>query len=107
MKKINAMNSRKLRYGGVSAILTALIIAVVIIVNVIFTALAQKFMWYADLTPDLMFTVSDECIALLRDGDPKFKDSTKSPIQMVDAIRAEKLAADPSFDMKSSINIRR
>ncbi len=106
MKKMNAATSRKLRYGGVSAILTALIIAVIIIVNVIFGALAHKFMWYADLTPDLMFTVSDECISLLRDGDPKFKDSTKSPIQMVDAIRAEKLAADPAFDASTvKINI--
>ena len=106
MKKINAATSRKLRYGGVSAVLTALIIAVVIIVNVIFSALAAKFMWYADLTPDLMFTVSDECISLLRDGDPKFKDSTRSPIQMVDDIRAEKLAADPSFDTSTvMINI--
>ncbi len=106
MKKMNASTSRKLRYGGVSAILTALIIAAIIIINVIFGALAQKFMWYADLTPDLMFTVSDECISLLRDGDTKFKDSTKSPIQMVDEIRAEKLAADPSFDTSSvKINI--
>ena len=57
--KLKASTSRKLRYGGVTAVLTALIIAVVIVVNVIFSALSQKFLWYADLTPELLFTLSD------------------------------------------------
>ena len=57
--KIKASTGRKLRYGGLSLALTALIIAVVVIVNVIFSALAQKFMWYGDLTPELLYTISD------------------------------------------------
>ena len=57
--KIKASNSRKLRYGGVSAVLTALIIAVVIIANIIFSALAHRFLWYTDLTPKLLFSLSD------------------------------------------------
>ena len=106
MKKINPATSRKLRYGGLATVLTALIIAIVIIVNVIFGALAQKFMWYLDMTPDLVFTLSNECITLIRDGDEKFKESSRSPVQMVDDIRAQKLAEDPSFDPKSlMINI--
>ena len=94
--KLNFKNNRKLRYGGVTAALTALIIAGVIIVNVIFSALAGKFLWFTDLTPELLFTLSDECIELIRDGDPDYPD-TLSPIEKLDEIRAEKRAADPNF----------
>lgn len=94
--KLKPQNSRKLRYGGVTAALTALIIAGVIIVNVIFSALAGKFLWYTDLTPELLFTLSDDCINLLRDGDPEVPNSS-SPIQKIDEIRAEKRAEDPDF----------
>lgn len=86
MKKFS-VSSRKFRYGGVTAILTALIIAVVIIVNVIFSMLSQRFTWYVDMTPDLLYTLSDESKALLRDGDSKF--DTVSPIEMVDSIREQ------------------
>ncbi len=94
--KLNPQNSRKLRYGGVTAALTALIIAGVIIVNVIFSALAGKFLWYTDLTPELLFTLSDDCINLIRDGDPEVPNST-SPIEKIDEIRAEKRTEDPNF----------
>lgn len=94
--KLKSGSSRKLRYGGVTVALTTLIIAAVIIVNVIFTALAQKFLWYADLTPELLFTLSDNCIELIEKGDERYEQSF-SPIEMVDKARAERRAADPNF----------
>lgn len=84
MKK-TSVNSRKLRYGGVTAALTALTIAVIIIINVIFSMLTHRFMWYVDMTPDLLYTLSDEAKSLIRDGDEKF--DTTSPIEMVNSIR--------------------
>lgn len=102
--KIKASTGRKLRYGGMSALLTALIIAVVIIVNVIFSALSQKFLWYADLTPELLYSLSDEALDIIENGDDEF--NTLSPIETVDKIREEKLAEDPEFDPSSlMINI--
>ena len=89
MKKF-PLNSRKLRYGGVSAALTALIIAVVIIVNLVFSALASRYAWYPDMTPDKLYTISDACMDLLRNGDETF--DSESPIEMVDKIRAENKA---------------
>ena len=85
--KIKASTGRKLRYGGMSLALTALIIAVVVIVNVIFSALARKFMWYGDLTPELLYTVSDTALDIIEKGDDEF--DTQSPIERVDEIRAE------------------
>lgn len=102
--RMKASTGKKLRYGGMSALLTALIIAVVIIVNVIFSALAQKYLWYADLTPELLYTMSDEALDIIENGDDSF--DTLSPIEMVDSVRAEKLEADPDFDTSSlMINI--
>lgn len=85
--KMKTSTSRKLRYGGVSAVLTALIIAVIIIVNVIFSALSQKFLWYADLTPELLYSLSDTALDLIENGDEKFE--SLSPIEMVDKAREE------------------
>lgn len=86
MKKFS-INSRKLRYGGITATLTALTIAAVIIINVVFSGLASRFGWYPDMTPDKLYTISDECMDLLRNGDEQF--DTESAIGMVDKIRAE------------------
>ena len=77
---------RKLRYGGVSVVFTALIIAVIIIVNVLFSALAQRFLWYSDLTPELIFTLSDDALNIIEFGDEKF--DTQSPIERVNEDRA-------------------
>ena len=86
MKKFSA-SSRKLRYGGVTAVLTAVIIAAVILVNVIFSALANRFLWYVDMTPELLYSVSDECYDLI--GKIDANDDTDTPIEMVEKFRKE------------------
>ncbi len=92
--KLKATTGRKLRYGGTSVALTAAIIAVVIILNVLFTLLVQRYGLYVDLTPDLHFTISDECYDLIGKIDPN--DGTDSPIEMVDKFRAENDAYNAS-----------
>ncbi len=59
------LHTKKFRYGSVSLTLTVIIIAAVILVNAIFTALAEKFLWYIDMTSEEIYTLSDEAIALL------------------------------------------
>lgn len=93
--KMKQGTGKKLRYGGVTAVLTALIIAVIIVVNVIFSALSEKFLWYADLTPPELFTLSENCIDLLENGDEEF--NSASTTQMIDTIRAEKKVENPDF----------
>lgn len=58
MKKIS-FNKRNLKYGGLSIALTALIVAVVIVVNVAVTSLGNTFAWYTDLTGSSIYSVSD------------------------------------------------
>ena len=65
MKK-NILNTRKFKHGSVSVALTVLIIAAVVILNVIASALATRFSWmYIDMTAEGLYTLSDECISLL------------------------------------------
>lgn len=65
MKK-NILHSRKFRHGSVSVALAVLIIAAVIIVNVISTALAARYSWmYIDMTSQKLYTLSDDAIDLL------------------------------------------
>lgn len=56
--KFNIKN-RKLRYGSLTVAMTAFIIAVVVLVNVIFTSLAKKNLWYIDMTPEKLYTLTD------------------------------------------------
>lgn len=100
--KMKTGMGKKLRYGGVTALLTAAIIAIVIIVNVIFSALAQKNLWYTDLTPELFFTLSENCVTLMNEGDSAFEKST-SPIKKIDEYRAAAKAADPNFKDKDIV----
>lgn len=70
--KINRINrtgakSRAFRYGSVSAALSILLIAVIILVNVIFTMLADKYLWYIDMTKADLYSLSDACYNLLDD----------------------------------------
>lgn len=87
--KMNKMSSRKLRYGSVSVVITALIIAVVVMVNVIFTALAEKNLLRLDLTPEELYSLSEEFINLIENGDAAYEKSTEAPIAKIDQYREE------------------
>lgn len=59
--------SKKFRYGGTAAAFTVAFVAIVIIVNVIFTALAEKYRWYIDMTGDEIYTLSAATKTALKD----------------------------------------
>lgn len=65
----NSKLSRRLRYGGAAAALTAVIIACVILLNALFSALAGKFLWYTDLTSEGMYSLSDAAVDAIKDID--------------------------------------
>ena len=66
---MNFLHTKKFRHGSLSVALTVIIIAAVILVNAIFTALTDKYLWYIDMTPEPRFTLSDEAKALLDQMD--------------------------------------
>ena len=68
------VRGNKFRYGGTAVAFTVAFIALIIVVNVIFTALAEKYRWYIDMTGDEIFSLSDaakDALAPLRETDQK------------------------------------
>lgn len=65
MKKFKRNNERKKSYYLISTVITALVVAVAVIANVIFFALASHFTWYIDMTEGQVFTLSKEARSFL------------------------------------------
>lgn len=58
----NSTTSRRFKYGALSTVLTCVVIIAVILFNAVFSALAAKFIWYTDLTPEEIYTLSEKAI---------------------------------------------
>ncbi len=67
MRNTSYFKSKRFRYGSVATALTAVFIALVVLFNVIFTAVAGKFLWYVDMTEEMLFSLSDEAKTILSD----------------------------------------
>ena len=44
------LQSRKFKYGSSAVVFTVVFVAVIVAFNVIFSSLAQTYLWYADMT---------------------------------------------------------
>lgn len=62
---MNILQNKKFKHGSVSLALTVVIIAAVILVNAIFTALAEKYLWYVDMTSEDIYSLTDDAKELL------------------------------------------
>ena len=67
--KNSAFSSRKFKYGSLSVMMTCVIIAAVLLFNGVFKLLADKYLWYTDLTRDEIYTLSDAAVAALENVD--------------------------------------
>ncbi|MBE6598010.1 MAG: hypothetical protein E7638_01060 [Ruminococcaceae bacterium] len=66
MKK-NFFQSRKFKYGSAATVFTIAFVAFIVIFNIVFTALADKYLWRTDMTADKVFTLSDEARDIMSD----------------------------------------
>ncbi len=64
MKK-HIFRGRRARYSGMSAVITALMLIAVVLLNTLFTMLSDRYKLQIDLRADLPFSVSRECYDLL------------------------------------------
>jgi len=55
----------KFKFGATATALTISFVALVIIINVIFSALATSYLWYIDMTKEKMYTISESTLMLL------------------------------------------
>ena len=57
---MNFAKKNKFKYGSLAIGLTAAVIAFIIILNAVFSALSAHFFWYFDMTPGQIYQMSDE-----------------------------------------------
>lgn len=67
--KNSAFSSRKFKYGSLSIVMTCVIIAAVMLLNGVFKLLADKYLWYTDLTRDEIYTLSDVAVQAIENVD--------------------------------------
>jgi len=60
-------NMRKFKFGGVWMVTTVAVIAIIIAVNAVFSALSAKYALYLDLTKEQYYDISDATVDLLAD----------------------------------------
>lgn len=62
-------SSKRFRYGSAATVFTCAFVAVVILFNIIFSALANRYLWYIDMTAEAVFSLSDATKEILSDVD--------------------------------------
>ena len=67
MKKL--LNNRTFRQGSVATALTAIVIALIIVLNMVITALSERYILSVDLTENNLFSISEESKNFLRNLD--------------------------------------
>ena len=82
-------NYKKLRYGGLSIALTALLIAIVVLLNVVISSLAAKHLWFIDMTSNDIYTLSDKCVTELNNAVYGYDDESGNHIKGLNDIREE------------------
>ena len=96
-------NTRKLKYGGVSFVLTVLVLTAVVILNVIVAALGQRYEWmYKDMTSSLVYSVSEDYEAYISDFivpdvvRAREEKGNKEKVKIIFCDSAENIKADVS-----------
>lgn len=84
-----SLKTKKVKYGSYSVLFTVAFVAFVIIFNVIFSALASKYMWYIDMTDSEIYSLSDATYELLKD--------VKDEIVITFCMEKDELEADGSM----------
>lgn len=56
---------RRLKYGSMAVALTAVCVALVIVLNAIVTGLTDKYRWYIDMTEEQLYSLSDTSTSIL------------------------------------------
>ncbi|MBQ3066154.1 MAG: hypothetical protein IJC98_07955 [Clostridia bacterium] len=65
MNQKDISRSRKFKYGSVAMLFTVTVIAAVIVLNVVVTALTQTFSLYVDMTSSDMYSISEACSGIM------------------------------------------
>lgn len=66
---MNLLKNKKFQYGSLAVLLTALILAVILVLNIIISMFSSHFGWYADTSSSGLFHFSERSLAMLDEID--------------------------------------
>ncbi|MGM9681592.1 MAG: Gldg family protein [Eubacteriales bacterium] len=66
---MNLLKKKNFRYGSLAVVLSAVVIAVIVVFNVIISSLASKYGWYFDMTSENLYEISDQSKEILSGVD--------------------------------------
>ena len=92
MKK-NSYNEKKKKFYVYQAGITALFIALVIVLNTGFYALADHFRWFVDMSQGQLYTLSEEAKALLSDVE----EDTDKEVNIYFTVEADKVGSTSPY----------
>ncbi len=90
---------RRLKYGAFAVGLTAAGIALVVIINAVFSALAGKFLWYIDMTKEQVYGITQQSVDLLDD----YQGTKEFSISIVFCQYEDQLVSDYTLNLVHNI----
>lgn len=78
MKK-NVFRNRRMRYGGMTVLLTVLVVTVTVLANAVFSTLAERHQWYSYATSEIDYSVTESCYTLLGSAIESARAEGKDP----------------------------
>ncbi len=84
-KMTSIFKNKKFKYGATSIVFTSVCIALIIVFNIVFTALSNQFLWSIDMTEEQLFTLSDESKELLKDVDKEITITFCMPLDTLES----------------------
>lgn len=95
MKK-RFLRNKKVRYATVTAVLTAMVVLVAVLANVVLSSLVERYELYTPLTPTMAFDVTEDCYTVLQNtfDAHKAESGTLPEVEVIfcnleDAVKAE------------------
>ena len=84
MKK-RFIRNKKVRYATVAAVLTAMVILVAVLANVVLSSLVERYELYTFLTPTLAFDVTEDCYTVI-ENDFAIRQSENGSLPEIEVI---------------------
>ncbi len=93
MKK-HFIRNRRIRWGGIAAVLTILVITVTVLTNAVFGTLAKRYQWFTPLNATANYDVTEDCYKLLGEFFTAFSESGTPRAEIIFCDTAENVEAD-------------
>lgn len=95
MKK-HFIRNRRVRWGGIAAVLTILVITVTVLANAVFGTLAKRYQWYTPMSAEMNYDVTEDCYTLLNEFFAAFSANGTPHAEIIFCDTADNIEADPT-----------